>query len=269
MTTRTHRQRLARAAACLTWLVAGAAVSQPRTADVPPATPEDVAAAFPDLGGMDSRRTMPENPYNTSFLFDQLEVQNADGGDLTSWDVTGWTGRNYDRLWIRTEGERQGGDTENAELELLYGHSIAPWWDLVAGVREDFDPGPSQGWAAFGVQGLAPYRFELEATMYAGDGGRAAARLKAEYELLMTQRLILQPHVELNWYGQSDAVNGIGPGFATAEVGLRLRYEIRRRIAPYIGVVRESKHGATADLARSGGADTKDTRLVAGIRFWF
>ena len=234
----------------------------------PPLTDADRAAAFPDLGET-SAHALDEDPLNKMLLFDQLETQRADGGDVLSWDFTGWVGHSLDRLWIRSEGERQSGTTERADLQLLWGHSIGRWWDLVAGVRQDFRPGPSQSWAAFGVQGLAPYRFELAATAYVGEAGRTSARFEAEYELLITNRLILQPLIELNWYGRADAARGIGPGLSTAEAGLRLRYEFRREVAPYIGLVRERIVGGTADFARAAGADTRDTRLVAGIRLWF
>lgn len=247
---------------------AAAAQGRAASAGLPPVTPAARDAAFPDLGGMDARRTMPNNPYESYLLVDQLERPTDEAGSL-SWDVTAWTGRNFNRLWARSEGDRRGGDTERAELDLLYGRTIAPWWDLVGGVREDFEPSPSRGWAAFGIQGLSPYRFDLEATMFVGDGGRAAARVKAEYELLMTERLVLQPHVELDWYAQDDERRRLGAGFATSELGLRLRYEFRHRVAPYVGIVRESKHGSTARFTRQAGADTEDSRVVLGVRFWF
>jgi copper resistance protein B len=210
--------------------------------------------------------SMLEDPFNRSLLFDELEMHDR---EELAWDATLWAGYAFDKLAVRTEGETSGGDTKRAELELLWSHSVARWWDLVAGVRGDFEPAATQSWAAFGVQGLAPYRFELEATAYVGSGGRSAARFEGEYELLITQRLILQPQLELNWHGQSDASRGIGSGLSTAEAALRLRYEIRRELAPYVGLVRERKFGTTADYARAEGDDPDDTRLVAGIRLRF
>lgn len=209
---------------------------------------------------------MLEDPFNRSLLFDELEMHES---DELAWDATFWAGRSFDKLAVRTEGETSGGDTERAELELLWAHSVARWWDVVAGARADFEPGPTESWAAFGVQGLAPHRFELEATAYVGDGGATAARFEGEYELLITQRLILQPQLELNWYGQSDPERGLGPGLSTGEVALRLRYELRREVAPYVGLVRERRYGATADAARANGEDPDDTRLVAGLRLRF
>jgi copper resistance protein B len=210
-----------------------------------------------------------EDPFNHSVLFDRLEAQDADGSDVQAWDVTAWLGRAYDKLTIRSEGERTSDTTERAELQLLWAHSVARWWDVVAGARADFQPSPTQSWAAFGIQGLAPYRFELEATAYVGEHGDSTARLEAEYELLITHRLILQPRVELNWYGQEDPDRGIGTGLANAETGLRLRYEFRREVAPYVGLVRERKFGGTEDFARAAGEDADDTRWVAGIRLRF
>ena len=248
------------------------AAAQPAgDAYVPPLTDEDRAAAFPDVGDMNVREMMTANPLLTFVLFDQLEAQDGDSGDLLSWNITGWSGRasRLHRLWFRSEGERESGRTDGAELEVLWGKSFARWWGFVAGVRQDFRPSPDQSWAAFGLQGLAPYRFEIEATAYVGEAGQTAARLEAEYELLITNRLILQPRVELNWYGDDDPVRGVGSGLSNAEVGLRLRYEFRREVAPYIGLVRERKFGGTEDLVRAAGEDPKDTRLVAGIRLWF
>ena len=209
---------------------------------------------------------MLENPFNRQVLFDELELYDSD--DL-SWDATAWLGYAFNRLAIRTEGERVDGDTERAELELLWSHSFARWWDVVAGARANMEPGSQQNWAAIGVQGLAPYRFELEATAYVGESGDTAARFEGEYELLITSRLILQPQLELNWYGQSDPERRIGSGLSSVEAGLRLRYEFRREVAPYVGLVRERLVGSTADLARADGLDPRDTSLVAGIRLRF
>ena len=157
-----------------------------------------------------------EDPLNKLVLLDRLESQNASGGDILAWNLDAWVGRDLDKLWIRSEGERQSGDTERAELELLYGRGLWPWWDLVAGARIDFAPAGDQSWAAVGVRGLTPYRFDVEATAYLGSGGRAALRLETTYELLVTNRLILEPLLELNWHGQTDAVRGVGAWSPTA-----------------------------------------------------
>jgi copper resistance protein B len=208
---------------------------------------------------------MLEDPFNRSVVFDELEVH----GDDLSWDASAWFGYTFNRFAVRTEGGRADGDTERAELQLLWTHSFARWWDVVAGARADFEPGSSRSWAAVGVQGLAPYRFDLEATAFVGENGDMAARFEGEYELLITNRLILQPQLELNWYAQSDPERRIGSGLSSVEAGLRLRYELRREVAPYVGLVRERLVGSTADFARAQGRDPDDTSLVAGIRLRF
>ncbi|WP_140417181.1 copper resistance protein B, partial [Pseudomonas aeruginosa] len=169
----------------------------------------------------------------------------------------------------RSEGERLDGKTEDAEVQALFGHAIGPWWDLVAGVRQDFKPGSPQTWAAFGVQGLALYDFEAEVTAFLGENGQSALRLEGEYDILLTNRLILQPSAEVNLYGRNDPAHGIGSGLADSELGLRLRYEIRREFAPYIGVTWNRSYGNSADLARAEGEDDDEARFVAGIRMWF
>ena len=212
---------------------------------------------------------MLENPFNKLVLLDRFEWQNAASGDALDWNLETWIGRDLDKLWIRSEGERSSGDTERAELELLWGHAFARWWELVAGARRDFAPGEEQTWAAVGVHGTAPYRFDVEATAYVGSGAATALRIETTRDLLVTNRLILTPLLEVNWHGQTDAARGIGAGLSDAEIGLRLRYEIRREIAPYVGLVYERSFGRTAELASAVGHDASDSRLVAGLRVWF
>lgn len=231
---------------------------------LPPITDEDRAAAFPELNG---QHTVHDNAVHAFVLVDQLEWQGGAGGP--SWDSRGWIGRDIDRFWFRTEGEAADGDVETAEVHALYGRAIARWWDVVVGVRHDFRPGPSRTWAAVGIQGLAPYWFEVEATAYVGESGRTAFRFETEYELLLTNRLVLQPLLEIDVYGKDDPERGIGAGLSSGEAGLRLRYEIRRELAPYVGVVWSRRFFGTADLARAAGEEVGDTRLVVGVRTWF
>lgn len=232
---------------------------------IPPLTDEDRAAAFPAV----RPHPMHDNAIHSFVLLDRLEAWDADDGTGFQWEGTGWIGTDLNRLWLRSEGELEGGRTEAADLEVLYGRSIARWWDVVVGVRHDFAPGKSQTFAAFGIQGLAPQWFEVEATAYIGESGQTAVRLEVEYELFLTNRLILQPLVEVGLFGKNDEQRSIGAGLSTAEVGLRLRYEIRREFAPYIGVVHEHAFGKTADFRREHGEERSDTRLVAGLRIWF
>lgn len=234
-------------------------------APVPPVTDADRAAAFPEL----PPHAMHRSGINYLFLADRLEWQDADEGSALAWDLSGWVGGNIDRLAFRSEGERLDGHTEEAELQLLWSHAIGPWWETVTGVRQDFKPGSPQTWAAFGVQGMPLYGLETEATAFLGEGGQSAARLNAEYDILLTNRLILQPVAEANLYGRDDEERGVGSGFSDAQLGLRLRYEIRREFAPYIGVSWTRTYGDTADLLHVAGEDVEEARLLAGIRLWF
>lgn len=242
---------------------AGPAPAEPRE-PIPPLTDAERAAAFPDIAGHDHGKTI-----HSFFLLDKLEAFDTDPGNGLSWEGVGWIGSDTNRLWLRSEGERADDETESAGLEVLYGRSISPWWDFVVGVRHDFKPGASQSFAAFGVQGLAPQKFEVEATGYVGERGQTAARFEVEYDLLFSGRLILQPAIEANLYGKTDPTRGIGSGLSSAEVGLRLRYEFTRKFAPYIGVVYERAFGNTADLRRNDFERVDDTRIVIGFRTWF
>ena len=204
-----------------------------------------------------------------SVLFDRLERVGNQDVNATSYDAQAWFGRDYNRLVVKAEGEVSKGKLQDARTELLWGHAIAPYWDTQLGARYDSGTGPDRSWLAFGFQGLAPYWFETSATAYVGGSGRTALRLEAEYEILLTQKLILQPRVEVNLYGKDDDAREIGSGLSTGVAGLRLRYEISRQFAPYIGVERASKYGKTADMARASGESTAETLWVAGVRFWF
>jgi copper resistance protein B len=199
---------------------------------------------------------------------DQFEWRVGDGADGPAWDVQGWYGTDYNKLGFKTEGVRVGNVTEDARAELLWDRIFSRWWSAQAGVRHDFAEGPSRNWLALGVQGLAPYFFHIEATAYVGDSGRTAARFRAEYELLFTQRIVLQPLIELNAYGKDDPERHIGAGVSDLQLGLRLRYEIRRECAPYVGVAWLHSLGKTADLVREAGEDPSVVQFVAGIRFW-
>lgn len=232
---------------------------------VPPPTDAERAGAFPPV----MPHPMHDNDVHSQVLFDRFEAWHARGGAGGRWDGTAWIGTDLNRVWIRSEGERGDGRVEEADVEILYGHSVATWWDLVAGVRHDIRPGAAQDFLAMGTMGLAPGKFEIKATGYLGSGGQTALRLEAQRDLLLTNRLILQPLVEVNAFGRDDPRRGIGSGLSTIEAGLRLRYEIDRRFAPYLGIVREHAFGGTADARHNEGQNADTTRLVAGIHFWF
>ena len=203
-----------------------------------------------------------------SILGDRLEYQ--EDSDSTVYDVQAWYGTTYDRFVIKAEGDIADGTLEESSTDLLWGHALNAYFDTQLGVRLDqYNEGEDRQWLAFGVQGLAPYWFELDVTAYVGDDGRTSLSAEAEYELLLTQKLILQPRAELNLYGKNDAENGLGSGLSDLAVGLRLRYEFSRQFAPYIGVEWTDTYGDTADYRRAAGQDTSGTQFVAGLRFWF
>ena len=211
---------------------------------------------------------MEDDPVLTKLMLDQLEIHNADGKNPLTWDAEAWIGKDINKLWFKTEGERVDGKTEDFELQALYSRAIAPFWDFQVGLRKDFQP-ESREWGVFGLKGLAPYFFETDIALFAGKNGRTAARLQTEYELLFTQKTILTPEIEVNLYGKDDRAVGVGSGLSDVSVGLRLRHEIKPEFAPYIGIEWTKKFGNTADFARDEGVDVSDTQFVAGIRAWF
>jgi copper resistance protein B len=217
-----------------------------------------------DHGG----HTVHDRAINYHVLFDQLEGQLVHGEAGWRWDSRSWIGGDRNRIHVRTEGEAIDGVLDTAEAQILFGRSIGRWWDLVAGVRFDARPEPAHTWAAIGLQGLAPQFIDLQATAYFGDSGHIAGRIEAEYEMLLTNRLVLQPLVELSLSGKDDPDRGIGAGLSTGEVGFRVRYEFRREIAPYAGVVWHRKLFGTGDAARARGEDVGGWHLVAGLRWW-
>jgi len=203
-----------------------------------------------------------------SVLGDRLEYQ--EDSESTVYDVQAWYGTTYDRLVIKAEGDVADGTLEESSTELLWGHALNAYFDTQFGVRLDqFNDGKDRQWLAFGVQGLAPYWFEVDVTAYVSDDGRTALSAEAEYELLLTQKLILQPRAELNLYGKDDLDNRLGSGLSDLALGLRLRYEFSRQFSPYIGVEWTDTYGDTADYRRAAGQDTSGTQFVAGLRFWF
>jgi copper resistance protein B len=221
-----------------------------------------------DFGPIPRPRMGDEDKFGMLML-DRLEAVRTDDNTSTAYDMQAWYGRDYDRAVLKAEGDIDAGKLMEARTELLWGHALAAYWNTQLGVRHDSGEGPDRDWLAFGIQGLAPYWFELDIAAYVGESGRSTLRLEAEYELLLTQRLILQPRVEANVHGKRDVERGLGSGLADVSAGLRLRYEIRREFAPYVGVEWAGQYGATADYARAAGDDTRETRIVAGLRMWY
>lgn len=228
---------------------------------IPALTDEDRAAAFPDL----DVHMMHGGGTHWYLLADHLEWR---GGGTGEWSVKGWVGRDINRLWFRTKGDADDSGVDHASAEIYYGRAIAPWWEVVAGVRQDVGRQTPRTWAALGLQGLAPYWFEVEATAYVGTSGHTRLTLEAEYEVLLTNRLVLQPVLEADLRGKADPELGLGAGLTSTELGLRLRYEIRREFAPYVGLVWDRTYFGTADAARAAGDRVSGARLVIGLRAW-
>jgi copper resistance protein B len=222
------------------------------------------------MKGMD----MQDNAPVAMLLVDQLETLHGGNANGHSWEAEGWVGNDINKVWLRTEGERRAGRLEDGDVEALWNHAIAAYWSSQLGLRQDFGQGPGRRWAAFGVQGLLPYWFELEATGYVSDSGRTAARFRANYDVLFTQQLVLQPELEVNLYGQSDPARRVRSGLSDAQLGLRLRYEITRQFAPYVGLVWTHRFAHAADLlpgAEAGetGGSSFERQWTVGVRFWF
>lgn len=220
------------------------------------------------FGPLPKLRLADEHSLGT-LMVDRLEV--VDGSDTTSvvYDLQARYGRDYNGVVFKAEGDYDNSELEEASTELLWGHAISTHWDAQLGARFDSGEGPNRSWLAVGLQGLAPYWFEVDMTAYVGEKGRTALGLEAEYELLLSQKLILQPRLEATLYGKDDAARGLGSGLSDLSLGLRLRYEIKREFGPYVGIEWASTFGDTADNVRDEGLDTKDTRAVAGVRLWF
>ena len=241
----------------------------------PPPVPTDLAAdrSFPPSVMAEARAAFEHEQGGQNFhqvLFNLAEVQIRNGRDGYRWDGEGWFGGDYNRFVVKSEGEgtfRKGVDA--AEVQALYSRAIGPYFNLQGGVRHDFQPSPTQTYATVGIEGLAPYEFETEAALFVSTKGDVLARAEGWYDERLTQRLILQPRVELNFAAQDVPRDRIGAGLTDAELGLRLRYEISRKIAPYIGISYEAKTGRTADFARADGESPHMTSLVLGIRTWF
>jgi len=185
-----------------------------------------------------------------------------------TWDVNGWIGGDINRVWVRSEGTSEHGDLEDAEAQLYYGRNFATFWDALVGIRQDFSPAARTSLAA-SIVGLAPYFFETEASVFLSTKGEASFRFKQSFDVLITQRLIAEPYVEVNVFARDVGDLNVGAGFSDIEAGLQVRYEIRRQFAPYVDLVWVRKLGETFDLARAAGQDPEGTTLRFGIRSWF
>jgi copper resistance protein B len=212
---------------------------------------------------------MGDNATHVQVLLDRVELFHSSRSNGQAVDAQAWAGGDIDKLWLKVDGERANGKLGSTRTEALWNHAIATYWGLQAGVRHDFGEGPGRTWASFGFQGLSPYWFDSQATGYIGQSGRSALRFEAEYDLRLTQRLVLQPDVKVSFYGKNDPQRDIGAGLSDIDAGLRLRYEFSRKVAPYIGLVWNRKFANTARYARQSGNAVEETRVVAGLRIWF
>lgn len=214
-------------------------------------------------------------PVHNDRLFDygvlgQDELRTGDGSRTYRWDGEAWYGNDLNRAWLRSEGnlDTETSTFDEAEVQVLYSRAITGFFDLQGGARWDVEPNPSRGWAMVGLEGLAPLYLEVGVFAFVRDGGHAAGRLEASCNLPLSQRLVLQPQIELNAYSRSDPATGTGAGLSDLDTGLRLRYQIRRQIAPYLGLTYENQFGSTADFSCRVGDPVRRLRLAAGIRLW-
>ena len=211
----------------------------------------------------------PPKPSYSKVTFDIAELRARRGHNGYAWEGEAWLG-DIDRAVLKSRGEGTFGEGfDHGEAELLYSKALDPWWNLQGGLRQDFGPGPQPTWLAAGIEGRAPYQFDVQAGGYLSDKGQATFRFEGSYDQRITQRLILQPKVEFDLSAQDMPAQRLGPGLTSAEAGLRLRYEIRREFAPYVGVNWSWKTGRTAAYARADGHEPAERSVVAGLRFWF
>jgi len=211
---------------------------------------------------------MDHEPF-AFLLLDRLEYRAQKGADAIYWDAQAWYGGDYNKLWLKSEGQQIiGGRTQDADLQVLYARRIAPFWHLQGGFRSEVRPGPTQNYGVLAIQGIAPHWFNVEASTFLRNG-EISGRLEAEYDQLLTQRLILQPRIDSDFSTRADPARGVGRGINDVVLGLRLRFEIKREFAPYVGVTWTRKFGDTADIARGRGEDVRATAVVFGLRVWY
>jgi len=215
--------------------------------------------------------SMMENPVFTHARLDQLEGRTSGAESEFRWDGEGWIGTDMNKLWVKSEGFSDNSTVSDGDHEALYDRPIPRmrYFDAQVGMRADLDSGPHRAWAAFGIEGLAPGYFEFAPTLYIRDGGNVAGRLVASYDLLLTQRWIAQPEAELNFYNKDDSGRQIGSGLSDLDAGLRLRYEVGRKFAPYLGFAYNGKYGNTASYSRKAGEAAYGSQFVFGLRFWY
>lgn len=219
--------------------------------------------------GAEPHAHMGDDPVLGKVMIDALEVREVEGDNPVKWDIEAWLGKDLQKLWLKSEGRRSDGTTDAAELQLLYSRAVSPYWDVQVGWRGDLEPRPRRDWLALGLQGTTPYFLNLDAALFAGESGRTALRVKAEYEFRLSRQLILEPALEVDAYGRDDPALGVGSGLSTARLGVRLYYQVTPQFLPYLGVEGRRRFGGTEDFARAGGRNPDDAWGLAGLRAWF
>jgi copper resistance protein B len=274
----TRAQLPAKPRGCAGWLAPVLAISASALADDNPSSsaaehvsPAPPAHAMPQMPYPQMAAMMDMNDASRlgRALVDQWEWREGGGDHSAVWDAQGWYGNDYDKLWAKSEGDWRSGGPARGRAELLWDRIATRWWSLQAGARYDFGGGPGRGWAALGVQGLAPYWIDVDASLYVGRAGSLATRFKAESDLRLTHRLIVQPELELNVYSRPDRARDQGAGLSDLQAGLRLRYEIRRELAPYLGLAWRRRWGETAQLLRAAGELPNGLQWLVGVRCWY
>jgi copper resistance protein B len=210
-----------------------------------------------------------DDPLLAKLMVDRLEARDGEEASAALWEADAWIGRDIDKLWIKASGESVDGGTVASEVDLLYSRAISPFWDLQAGFRRQFEPGPSRDWVGAGFRGEAPYLLETDINLFVDKDSQAELRIEFEYEYMLSRRWVLLPALEGSLFSKNEPELGIGSGLASLELGLRLAYEINRQIAPYLGVQYEKQFGNTADYSEAAGDPDSETFWVAGLGFWF
>jgi len=234
--------------------------------------PHSVTAVIPRPPVHYAGGTMPimDHALYTHAIFNELEGRYAPQGTQLRYDGQAWLGTDYDKLWIKSEGTLSpGGKFSDGDHEVFYDRAISTYFDLQGGVRADIDSGPSRVWGAFGLEGLALYFFDLEATGYVSGDGRLAAKIQGSYDFLLTNRLILQPQIEMNFYSRPDPARAVRAGLSDIDTGVRLRYEIDRTFAPYVGVTYAGAFGASQGPPGPRDPTRNTLRFTVGLRTWF
>jgi copper resistance protein B len=231
-----------------------------------PPTSGKISATIPSM-----EPPVMDNQVFYHVLLDQFEGRTNGPDNELRWDGEGWIGTDMNRLWLKSEGFADNSTVSDGDQEALYDRPIPHmrYFDAQVGVRADLDSGPKRAWAAVGIEGLAPYYFQFAPTLYISDGGHIAGRITGSYDLLLTQRWIVQPEAEFNFYSKDDPARKVGSGLSEIDTGVRLRYEISRKFAPYIGFAYNGKYGNAASYSRRAGETTNDPRFVFGLRLWY